>query len=62
MLKASTAELSSDESACNTWCLSCSQHAGSCLAARQLLAVSRAVNQTVGDALSGILLVEAALR
>lgn len=31
-------------------------------AARRLLALSRAVNQTVGDAISGVLLVEAALR
>lgn len=30
--------------------------------ARQLLALSRCVNQAVGDALSGVLLVEAALR
>jgi hypothetical protein len=32
------------------------------LAARRLLALAAAVNQSVGDALSGILLVEAALR
>lgn len=31
-------------------------------AARELLALSEAINQAVGDAISGILLVEAALR
>lgn len=38
------------------------QEAGSSKAARELLAVAEMVNQAVGDAISGILLVEAALR
>jgi hypothetical protein len=43
-------------------CLVCLQLSGESAAARELLALSEVINQAVGDAISGILLVEAALR
>ncbi len=44
------------------FCLPASQVQSSSAAAKELLLLSKVINQTVGDAISGVLLVDAVLR
>lgn len=46
-----------NDSSCNAWL-----QLSSVPAARELLLLSRVINQTVGDAISGVLMAEAVLR